>query len=100
MDNKRLAKVQVYVGLFLLLATLIAGVWVIREVYIGALTEGVHYITETWAEIGEDTSAAGHVINAIVLEGTIVRASLPLFVVGELILIALAMLMIFQGLKK
>jgi len=97
-------KIQLYVGLSLLVITLISSYFVIQEVYVKSLVIGMTRSTAVWDQVShevDNTSSlalTGHIVSNTVLQGQIIITTMYLFGACTIILVGLSLNFIFQGL--
>ncbi len=103
--KEKIGKIQFYLGILLLLVTIVGSIFIIKNVYIGNLVKGVGKSTDAWTEVtkeinGTNIGIMGHISSNIALQGTLFANTAILFITCVLILITLSMMMILQGLAN
>jgi len=103
MKIKTIGKIQIIIGIILLVATIIWSIGIIQYDYLTIQKNNVNTITETWKDVanmtnGTDWSIMGHVIDAVTTQSTITHATIYLFGLCSAILLILAIMFILQGL--
>lgn len=104
-NKKKIGKIQFYIGLILLLATIIGSIFIVNNIYIGTLVAGVEEVSTTWGEVGQEMNGTligidSQVISNVVLQVQILKTTLSLYGVCALILIVLSLMMMLQGLAN
>jgi len=103
--KQKIGKIQFYIGIILLLITIIGSFFIVKNVYFGTLINGVLKATAAWGDVGREINGTsigiiGHVISNNILQSQIIKTSLALFGACVLILITLSVMMILQGLAN
>ena len=103
--KEKIGKIQFYVGILLLLVTIIGSIFIIKNAYIGNFVKGVRSTTDAWEEVnneinGTNIGIMGHVRSYVILQGQIFATTSILFITSVLILIILSIMMILQGLAN
>lgn len=103
--KEKIGKIQFYLGILLLLVTIIGSIFIIKNVYIGALVTGVEGTMATWGEVSQEINGtligvSGHVVSNVILQGQIVETTVFLYGASALILIVLSIILILQGLAN
>jgi hypothetical protein len=114
LTKKNIAKIQLWLGVALLIFTIISSIFIVKEMYIGTLETGLIGVTGTWSDVINDyyeiegidpfdapqishPEIAGFVVNNITLQGMIVKTTVIIFLATALILVILAIMLILQG---
>ncbi|MEK6938702.1 MAG: hypothetical protein AABX04_06680 [Nanoarchaeota archaeon] len=105
LNRKQIGKIQLIFGIVLFVATMILSVWIIKEVYIGALITGVSSTTATWGKVSQEINTTsiginGLLVSNLVLQGQIVRTTTYLFGWVSVVLLVLSIILILQGLSN
>ena len=106
MNLKTIAKIQLRIGILLLIVAVIGGVWVIQNIYIeGTLLRGDAGITSQWTKVSQETDGtsigiAGHVVSDIILLASIVKTTMYLFGACAFIVAVLGVMLILEGLAN
>lgn len=103
--KEKIGKIQFYSGLLLFLITIIGSIFIIKNVYLGALTTGVYGINGVWQEVDQEINGtliglSGHVVSDLILQTQIIRTAVYLYGVSALILIVQSVILILQGLAN
>ena len=105
-DRKKLSNICIYLGIFLLLVTIIGSFIIMRNV-LSLFVKSVSDETALWGNIDNQLAKSsperelisGMFQNNLVTQGLVVKTTEYLFGVGALILIVLSALLILQGLS-
>lgn len=107
LTKQQIGKIQLTVGLFLLLATIIGTPLILfKTFYVSILWDGSLAVTYGWAETDrgewsgsatELAERAAHVQSFMVLLSTVYKVGMILFMLGAVILLMLSIFFIFQG---
>ena len=101
-NKKRVGQIQIIFGVVLLIATIIAS-FAIHAYYIDGLVKGVKTTSETWRHVANTTNitraeVSGHAVSSLIIESSMFRTTLPIFVLCMVILAVLSIMLILQGL--
>jgi len=103
-DTKKIGKIQITIGIILLLAVVIGTPVFYRLSFLNPLVEGSTTIVETWGEISESMNETsilpGLVTSDFVLIGTIIKTSRAVFFSVSIMLFFLSIMFILQGLAN
>ncbi len=105
LNKKQIGKIQVYLGIFVLLATIIGAYFVITTLFYQNLVNGARVMTEYWGEASQQYDTLNLEIQAQVLTGMVLLSGiytvgLYIFCLGCIILVVLSLFLILQGLAK
>jgi hypothetical protein len=109
LTKNNIAKVQVGLGLVLILIAVIGGIHVIDKVFWTDLENSAFGLTELWGEaqtekLGEDPEdydkeIAAHVVTGLQSVVAPIKVGMYLFVLGTVILAAIGAVLILDGMK-
>jgi len=108
MDIQKIGKIQITIGIILLLVAVIGSVFIVKETYLQTLVDGTVGMVNTWGDVSEglrelnETSmiTVGHVTSDLIIEESVVKTTGAVFIACTLILIALSAILILQGLAN
>jgi len=105
MNFKEVGKFQFWTGCILLLITIIVSIFAIKFIYLGSMIPFAEGVTETWGDTCQEINCssiggASHVVSYMLMGGTIVKTIGGVFITCILILIALSVMLITQGLTN
>lgn len=106
-DRKKIGKIQFYLGIALLVITIIGSIVVIKS-SLGSFVDGVSSETGTWGEVSnklgegsaEGTLIEGMVVSELITQGLVVKTAGFMFGTSALILLVLSVMLILQGLAN
>jgi len=105
--KQKIGKIQFYLGIVLLVVTIIGSVFVFKGV-LNSFVDGVSSETGTWGEVGnklgegtpENEMITGIIVSDLITQGLIVKASGFIFGACTLILLIMSVMLILQGLAN
>lgn len=102
MKKEDIAKIQLYLGVLLLIVTLIGSFCIFRNVYLGKLVDGVHSTSANWEEVQDTTGVdvSGDLSSDLITFGMITWNNMFAFGAIALVLVIQSVMLILQGLKQ
>lgn len=105
MNAKTIGRIQLVFGIALL-AVLTAGFIIgFRHFLISPMVSGAETVMSTWADVSGAANATeigvtGHLVSSLTMMGLVVKASTAVFISTAVILLALSVMFILQGLAN
>jgi len=105
LNQRQIGKIQLILGIILLIGTILSSILIIINVYIGAIILGVSSVTRTWTYVSQEINTTaigmeGQLVSNVILQGQIIKTTMYLFGICSLILVVLSIILILQGLTN
>ncbi|GEM_PF-2051625 len=110
LTKKQIGKIQLTLGIFLFIATIISSVLIIKYIYLGSLVRSVSGVTGTLIEASKELNATStgiikglitpEVVSFMTIISLVVITTMFIFGICALILLTLSIILILQGLSN